>query len=162
MSFEYVARVKSQATLLQDWLREVPFQAFVTIRPFRATSLDTLKAVIQDFQRASEMMFRTPLSYVISYERQPVWNIHLLIAGSRKLDLLWMESYLNSKIENVQVQPYESYKNGISYVLKAADCDDGSTWEMSDHMFLFLPKQPGENRKHRIARKLHDKRLFLP
>lgn len=161
VAYQYSERVKSQAELLQDWLKEVPFQAFVTIRPYRPTSLDKLKTIIHDFQRATEMTFRSPLSYVISYERKPVWNVHMLIAASRKLDVPWMESYLNVKIENSQVLPYEPWKDGISYVLKCCDREDGSTWEMSQHMYLFLPTQPGENRHQRIARKLHAKRLLI-
>lgn len=163
VAYKYSVRVKSQAELLQDWLKEVPFQCFVTIRPINPTSIDTLKKIIHDFQRATEMTFRSPLSYVISYEIKPCLNVHLLIAASRKLDLDWMQSYLKFKATTMdcQVLPYEPWKDGISYVLKCSDRDDGSTWEMSDHMYLFLPCQPGENRQLRVNRKLHAKRLLL-
>ena len=162
-TFVYAERLKPHADLLQDWLKEVDFQAFVTIRPYNPTSINHLRQVIHDFQRATEMTFRSPLSYVISYETKPCLNVHLLIAASRKLDVDWMASYLKVKAKSFdsQVQSYEPRKDGISYVLKCCDREDGSNWEMSDHMYLFLPKQPNENRHRRISRKLHEKRLLL-
>lgn len=164
MTFLYVPRIKSQSALLSDWLKEVPFQAFVSVRPVHATAMDTLKTMINDFQRGAGKRFHSPLSCVISYERTPCLNCHLLIACSRTLDLDWMREYLkaNARTMDCQVQAYESWKDGISYVLKCADRDDGSTWELSEFMFLYLPRQPNENRRHRIARRQHEQRLLLP
>lgn len=161
VAYKYSARTKSQADLLQDWLKEVPFQCFVTVRPINAISMDTLKKVIHDFQRACEMTFRSPLSYVISYETKPCLNVHMLIAASRQLDIDWMQSYLKFKANTMdcQVLPYEPHKDGISYVLKCSDRDNGSNWEMSDFMFLYLPVQKDETSRQKLLRKLHNRRL---
>jgi hypothetical protein len=153
-----------------DWMAIVPVQLFISIRPLGHGRMEHLKIVEKEFVEICERHHKAPLSYVVSYERFPYPNIHMLIASSVTLDVRWLAAVFKFKygpdaidekwqfMVNVDIQniDVERKERATSYILKELNFNMDSDWDVRNLDYYL--KQP-VNRKDRKRQLRHRERL---
>jgi hypothetical protein len=137
------------STEMSGWLNQIPFQVFLTVRPYR----NSVKNIEKVFMRAAEEFHRGPLSYVVAHE---FMHSHYLIASSVKLDIPWMAAFLQNHGVKFDMQRYSIRQDALPYILKTLNDKEVGAVDLIN-MDLFL--KPPKNRKDRKRLARHQERL---
>jgi len=102
-----------------DYLRVLPVQLFITIRPLGRSTMEYMRQVEKEFVGAVEVYYRAPLSYLINYEHIPYPHLHLHVACPYSLNKGVIETLLKRLRVDFLVQEYDSTKgDSWNYTLK--------------------------------------------
>jgi hypothetical protein len=138
------------STITSAWLETIPFQLFITIRPVYHKQVES---IVKQFLNQAEKYHKSVLSCCISYESNPIPNVHICVACHVQLDVKWIEDYLKEQPVSFNIQTFGV--NALPYTLKTLNSAESNIDYHGLDLYLKTPLNHQERR--RIER--HQKRL---